>query len=274
MTMPIDLVLVRHGESEGNVFHGRNAAQYAHLAEEFGKRHSAQWHLTDRGIAQARRAGELLRTHFPGPPFFDRYFTSDYVRAFETAGHLELFDAEWRRDARLVERDWGVLDNLPHDERMRRFADAMARHERESYFWRAEGGERLVDKMDKIKGFFDTLHRECSDKRVVAVCHGEVMHAIRILIERVPPEEYTPWYHMGQGSDWRIPNGGIVHYTRRDPLSGAEATYLNWCRMLTPCDHDPAEPQWSPWRTIVRKRYASRELLDIATADYPPRLVS
>lgn len=78
MTMPIDLVLVRHGESEGNVFHRKNAAKYAHLAEEFGRRHSSQWHLTDRGITQARWAGTLIRTHFPGPPHFDRYYASNY----------------------------------------------------------------------------------------------------------------------------------------------------------------------------------------------------
>ena len=270
----MDLILIRHGESEGNVFHGQHAAQWAHLAEQFGARHSSQWHLTDRGIMQAKRAGELIRKYFSGPPYFDFSYTSDYVRAFETAGHLGLPGVEWRRSPFLIERDWGVLDNLPHDERMQRFADAMARHEREGIFWRATNGERLVDVMaSRIHRVMDTLHRECADKRVGMVCHGELMHAFRIVIERVPPEEYTPWYHMPDGSDWRIPNGGILHYTRRDPISGVPTSFMSWTRVLAPNDHDPAEPAWSPWRTIQRKKYSNDELLAIAQRDYPPRLV-
>lgn len=59
---PVDLVLVRHGESEGNL------AQYRskHGIEddwkgEFGERHSSRYRLTDEGRKQAAFAGKWIK---------------------------------------------------------------------------------------------------------------------------------------------------------------------------------------------------------------------
>lgn len=267
MTMPIDLVLVRHGESEGNRFNSdsKKAAgrKYAHLDQAFRERHSSTWHLTDRGIRQAKFAGRVLRGTFSDPPHIDRFYTSDYVRAYETAAYLGFDHAEWRRTSLLIERDWGELEGLPNEERMRRFADAMARHEREGMYWRPPGGDRLITLAHSLFWMLDTLHRECADKRVVMVCHGEVMHMFRILIERVPPEEYPSWY-APDALDWNIPNGGIMHYTRRDPSSGVETSYVDWVRTFIPDRTLSTASTWTPWRRVIRKRYTNDELLAIA----------
>jgi len=62
MTMPIDLVLVRHGESEGNVARRSSAAgDNSVFTEEFCGRHNSRFRLTDRGREQARAAGAWLR---------------------------------------------------------------------------------------------------------------------------------------------------------------------------------------------------------------------
>jgi broad specificity phosphatase PhoE len=55
MPMPEDLYLVRHGESEGNLVNARSRQGDDSLfTPEHLNRHSFEWHLTDRGIAQAK----------------------------------------------------------------------------------------------------------------------------------------------------------------------------------------------------------------------------
>ena len=84
-----ELVLVRHGESEGNVAYQRSKMGDASMySGEFLRRHSGQWRLTDQGIEQAEAAGAWLRAHYPEG--FERLYVSEYLRAKETAGHLNL----------------------------------------------------------------------------------------------------------------------------------------------------------------------------------------
>ena len=53
----MDLVLVRHGESEGNVaFNRSKAGDHSLYSGEFLRRHSSQWRLTDVGREQAKSA--------------------------------------------------------------------------------------------------------------------------------------------------------------------------------------------------------------------------
>lgn len=62
MTMPLNLVLVRHGESEGNVaMHFSKRGDHTLFSQEFMNRHSSTWRLTDTGIAQAELAGFWIR---------------------------------------------------------------------------------------------------------------------------------------------------------------------------------------------------------------------
>ena len=92
MTMPIDLVLVRHGESEGNVaFRQAHAGDHSLFNDGFLKRHSSRWRLSPHGVEQAHAAGDWLRQHVADS--FDRYYVSEYLRAMETAGHLGFGEA-------------------------------------------------------------------------------------------------------------------------------------------------------------------------------------
>jgi broad specificity phosphatase PhoE len=65
MTLPIDLVLVRHGQSEGNAAKRLSeAGDHSAFTSAFRERHSASFRLTDRGRKQAQRAGDVLRQEF------------------------------------------------------------------------------------------------------------------------------------------------------------------------------------------------------------------
>merc|ERR1712110_361787 len=76
----------------------------------FGERHSSHYRLTDKGREQAKQAGEHVRNNIF--PSFDRCFTSEYVRAMETASLLGLENSDWFVEFNLRERDNGVLAGL------------------------------------------------------------------------------------------------------------------------------------------------------------------
>ncbi|MFI9510679.1 phosphoglyceromutase [Nocardia sp. NPDC052566] len=94
--MTYTLVLLRHGESEWNALNLFTG-----------------WvdvHLTDKGIAEGKRAGELLAEHGIAP---DIVYTSLLRRAISTANiALDAADRHWIpvvRDWRLNERHYGAL---------------------------------------------------------------------------------------------------------------------------------------------------------------------
>ena len=92
--MLVELVLVRHGRSEGNEAREQSKqGDNSPYTPEFRARGNREWRLTDLGIAQATAAGRWIREHIS--PAFSRYYTSEYLRARETAGHLGLPSASW-----------------------------------------------------------------------------------------------------------------------------------------------------------------------------------
>jgi NAD+ kinase len=265
MTMPMDLVLVRHGESEGNVVYGR-ARQGDHglFTPEFLSRHSSRWRLTPLGIEQAHSAGAWLRQHISEQ--FDRHYVSEYLRAMETAGHLGFAEARWYCEFYLRERDWGAFDLMSYEERRQRYSDDLARRELDTFFWTPPGGESMASLCLRIDRVLNTLHRECADKCVLVVCHGEVMWGFRVRLERMSQERYRDLDRSRDPHD-KLHNCQVLHYTRRDPDSGAVTPYLNWMRSVCP---------WNPslssnaWQTIERPRYNSADLL--AVVERTPRL--
>ena len=120
--LPLELILVRHGNSEGNEANAASrAGDNQFFTPKFRDRHSADFRLTDQGREQPKAAGTWLREHIELP--LDRYYVSTHLRAMETASLLDLPDAQWRLEFHLRERDMALMDNLPADEKTRRFAE-------------------------------------------------------------------------------------------------------------------------------------------------------
>jgi NAD+ kinase len=269
MTLPIDLVLVRHGESEGNVANKRSrAGDHSLFTPEFQNRHSAGYRLSNRGREQAKQAGAFLRREFIGTGIvFDRHITSEYVRAVETAGLLGISNASWMRDVYLTERVWGDLERYPDNERWAKYGEALARHDDEPFFWRPPGGESFLDLSLRVDRVLDTLHRECADKRVLLVCHGEVMRAFQVRLERMSQERFRELVLSEESQD-TIYNCQIIHYTRANPTTGTLAPYVEWVRWFRPTN---TPVTGSGWMHIERHKYSNEDLL--AIAERMPRLV-
>jgi len=266
--MPIDLVLVRHGTSEGNAAK-RMSEQGDHSAiAKLKGRHTASFRLTAKGREQAERAGKWLRQEFFPKPGFDRFYASDYVRALETAALLSLDDARWYRDFYISERNWGEMDVLPEDERQEKFGKALEMRDSEPFFWTPPNGESFADLCLRIDRMLATLARECSDKRVIIVCHGEVMWAFRIRLERMSQQRFKE-LHLSFSQEHKIHNCQIIHYTRNNPESGKMDKHYNWKRMIRPTQ----TPVWeSGWKQIVRESYSNADLL--AIVEDSPALVA
>jgi NAD+ kinase len=236
--MPLDLVLVRHGESE----------RPPH-------RHSSFWRLTERGVDQARRSGAWLREAFPGG--FARYYTSEYVRAMETAAWLELPGADWMVHPQLRERSWGDLDELTPAERRERYASSLADRAAAPFYWRPPNGESMAEVVTRLFALLEGLHRECPEGAALLVCHGETIGALRARIEHMSQLQFQRW---STDPNEKIANGAIVHYTRRDPDNGVVAEHLDWRRTVVPSDDEGSKP----WEPVVRRHYDSQGLLATA----------
>lgn len=178
-----EFVLVRHGESEGNIAFNRSVAgDHSLYSGAFLERHSSFWRLSDRGREQAAATGEWMRTHMDVN--FDAHFSSEYLRAMETAALLELPSARWRPEVMLRERDWGEYDLASQEERRNAFEQYEARRRRESLFWAPPGGESLAQVVQRIDNVLLYCNRRFGGQRVIFVCHGELMWAFRLRLER------------------------------------------------------------------------------------------
>lgn len=268
MTMPINLLLVRHGESEGNIANYLSKQGSDELfTPEFINRHSSSWRLTDKGIQQAKNAGQWIKNNITAN--FHRYYVSEYARAKETAALLGFPDAQWYVEFHLRERDWGILETISHQERMRQFKSVLNRKEIDGIYWKPPNGESMADVCLRIDRVIATLHRECSEANVIIVCHGEVMWAFLLRLLRLSTRQYAELDRSKDPID-RIHNCQILHFTRANPTNNNEIDkYLMWWRSICPWDEKRSHKHWIE---ISRSRYSNEELL--AEVDMIPRMLS
>lgn len=258
MPLPIDLVLLRHGESEENAANKKSrGGDNSLFTEEFREKHSRSFRLTDKGIEQAIAAGQWLRDNGPQ---FDRFYVSDYIRAKETAYNLRLPNASWISKVQLRERDMALMDNTPENERKKLFAREHHKFQLDPFLsYPAGGGESVAALCHRLKtDFLDHLARECSDKKVIAVCHGHVMRALQLELESLGHDDFIRLDPSEKPED-KIYNCQIFWYTRRDPEKNSlESSKLTAVRSVCPSG---AVNDFG-WRRIKRNRYSNEDLMN------------
>ncbi|MBU0531673.1 MAG: phosphoglycerate mutase family protein [Candidatus Uhrbacteria bacterium] len=265
--MPRELILVRHGESDGNVIIGaQKNDDFSMMSRQFLETHSSAWRLTRQGCKQAELAGQWLAEQ--KLTTFDRYYVSNYARAQETAALLGLPGADWRNKFYLRERDRGNMDIMMPGDRERRFAEAMWNRSRDRFYWTPPDGESIADLCLRIDRVISTLAREAEKDRAVVVCHGEVMWAFRIILERLTPRRFIELDTSDDPKD-QLHYGHIIHYSRTDPETTDQSGRINWMRSVCPWDPDRSTNDWQP---IVRPHFSNEELL--AEACVHERLIS
>lgn len=205
-----ELLLVRHGESLGNV--AANAAdQVMAPMVDIGFR-DADVELSQTGSDQARALGLGLAS-LPRERRPDAVWCSPYRRAVDTA-RLALQSAglglEVQLDERLRDRDLGVLDLLTRtgiDQRMP--AEAARRQWLGKFYYRPPGGESWTDLALRVRFFLNDLDRLEPGRRVLVVCHDVVVLMFRYICEQMTEQEVLA---TGQASP--ILNTAVTTLTR------------------------------------------------------------
>ena len=261
--MPLNLVLVRHGESEGNLAkkmyrdHGDRSGYEALVSAH---RYDPDLRLTRNGESQARKAGDWIRTNLSFD--FYRYYSSPYIRARETSANLNLSystgsrEVEWFLEPDLREREWGLIGHLMPHETEALYPGLMDHKKRNPLLWAPPGGESMLRMVARLRPFFDTLHRECSEQNVICVCHGELMWGFRTRLERMSPERYRKLDRSRKDKD-RIHNCQILQYSRVNPHTGSVEAYLNWMRSICPWDTSKSS---NDWEEVKRPRFTNAAL--------------
>ncbi len=196
MGWPALLVLVRHGESEGNI---RTAVERTEYDVS-----TASYPLTPRGREQAKMTGEYLHNRFGT---FDAYYASYYTRSIETL-RLMYPEAKIYEDPRIAEGQRGIWHQITVDQMKQRFPEEIHRREREGlYHYRPFGGENWPDIELRIHSFLGTLSRDYDGKKVLVVGHGHWFILFQRLIHRHTIEE-TMQRHKAQ----RFQNTSVTIY--------------------------------------------------------------
>jgi broad specificity phosphatase PhoE len=216
-----ELLLIRHGESQGNVAAAEAHSAGAHQIDVPAR--DADVDLSDLGRKQATALGAGLAALAPeARP--QALVVSPYVRARETA-RLACdeagLDLPTRVDDRLRDRELGVLDRLT-------FAGVEARYPEEAerrrwqgkFYHRPAGGESWVDVALRLRSWWSDLDREPQAERLIVVSHDVVIALLRYVCEGLDEEQVL---ELARSTPLR--NASLSRLVRETDGSWTAATY-------------------------------------------------
>lgn len=185
-----EIILCRHGESEGN------------LARRFGGHGPTP--LTERGRAQARAAARVL-----AGTGVDVLYSSDLPRAMQTAAPIaEAAGVPVQLTPALRERSVGDLTGLTFDEARARFPDAFAAMLRREPEACPPGGESYVQCRARAAAFFENAVIQHAGARIVLVSHHLTLHQ---LISHVLGVQHQP---VAQRAIFQVDNCALHRFER------------------------------------------------------------
>jgi 2,3-bisphosphoglycerate-dependent phosphoglycerate mutase len=223
------LVLIRHGQSAWNL----------------ENRFTGWWdvNLTEKGIAEAIAAGELMKAKGLD---FDQCYTSFQTRAIKTLNlALEAMGRLWlpvEKDWRLNERHYGGLTGLDKAQTAAIHGDAQVKVWRRSFDIpppvleadsefdlgkdRRYAGipipntESLKDTIARVLPYWDAKIAPDlkAGKRVVISAHGNSLRALVKHLSNIPDDEIT---------ELEIPTGQPIVYELADDLTARDRYYLS-----------------------------------------------
>ena len=143
MSMPLDLYVIRHGESEANVIvQAGEQGDDSLYTQDNVTVPDRSWRLTATGRKQADCIGRWLVSQ---QQLFDRYMVSPYVRTRETAATMALPKAKWEENRVLRERSWGEINTITKDEFKTNYARNWNFKNTDPLYWRPPAGESIAD---------------------------------------------------------------------------------------------------------------------------------
>ena len=180
------LILLRHGQSQWN------------LENRFTGWKNVP--LTEKGEAEAKKTGELIRKHNIS---IDRVFSSLLERANRTA-EIAIKKAELNNllennkiimtcSEKLNERDYGDLVGLNKQETADKFGKDQVHIWRRSYDTPPPNGESLKDVVERVAPYFKENIKPLLDKgeNILIAAHGNSLRAMMIELGMYKSEEIS-----------------------------------------------------------------------------------
>ncbi|KAE8702657.1 Phosphoglycerate mutase-like protein AT74 [Hibiscus syriacus] len=198
--LPKHIILVRHGESEGN----KDPSVYTTTPDY-------KISLTEHGRAQARLAGSRLRdlisTKGPSQDWRVYFYVSPYERTRSTLREIgKSFSKKRvigvREECRIREQDFG---NFQVAERMRITKETREKFGR--FFYRFPEGESAADVFDRVSSFLESLWRDIDLNRfnnnpsqelnLIIISHGLASRVFLMKWFKWSVEQFEGLYNPG-----------------------------------------------------------------------------
>ncbi|NEN23505.1 2,3-bisphosphoglycerate-dependent phosphoglycerate mutase [Cryomorpha ignava] len=169
------LVIVRHGQSEwnkANIFTGWVDVD-----------------LTEEGVAEAKRAGELLKEYN-----FDEAFSSTLKRANRTLDiilkEIDQTNIPVTHSEKLNERMYGDLQGKNKDQAREEFGEEQVHIWRRSFDVPPPGGESLKDTLERVTPYFESVIEPelRKGKDILITAHGNSLRSLIMKLENIAPE--------------------------------------------------------------------------------------
>lgn len=188
----VELILVRHGETDSN-----SKGAYCGWTDVG---------LNEQGEKQAKNARDKLKDEK-----IDGVFSSPLKRAFRTAEIInENFGLEIKRVDALKERNFGVWEDL-------KYKEICEKHPEEVKLWEADwvnycikGGESAVQAFNRVNGFVGTLIESNKGAKLTKLLIVTHLGCIRSIVANL--------LGMGNEGCWRfkVDNAGITRLVVND----------------------------------------------------------
>jgi broad specificity phosphatase PhoE len=206
---PEQLVLVRHGQSCGNLADAaarKQGAERLDLADR-----DADVELSDTGRRQADAVAAWLGEHPDQHP--DVVLSSPYRRAAETAERAtKELDVEIILDERLRERDLGVFDGLTGAGIRAKYPDEAERRAKlGKFYYQPPSGESWCDVAFRIRTLLGDLRESFDGADVWLFTHQAVITSFRYVIEGLNEKEV-----LEIDASTQLGNASMTRYRRGD----------------------------------------------------------
>jgi len=206
--MSLEIVLVRHGESIGNV--ARDQAEAGGLDIVEISQRDSDVPLSSLGRDQASALGRWLTAAANRPT---TVWTSPYQRARETVELALLaasIDLPVRVDERLRDRELGVLDLLTQRGVRNRFpGEVERRRQLGKLYYRPPGGESWCDVALRLRALLADMRWNSSTERRLIVTHDAVILLFRYVCEQLTEAQ-------------------LLEVARRGPIMNSSVTRLEF----------------------------------------------
>lgn len=179
----VELIIVRHGQSQGNVAAESAAAE--HLQHIDVPARDPDIELSELGKEQARAFGNWLSA-LPEDERPDTLWTSPYRRARDTA-QIALdgcgLDLPARMDERLRDRDMGITDLLTAEGIREKYPEEAERRSwLGKFYYRPPGGESWADVAGRVRAVMTDIQqsteRQFPDGATVLVAAHDVVNLL------------------------------------------------------------------------------------------------